>query len=52
MPDMNTTNEMPMIDLMISIQSNKQTDSHITHNSSVEVEYFTYLASELFYLRW
>ena len=51
MPDMNTKNEMLVIDLMISIQSNKQTDSHITLVSWVVVEYFTYLASELFYLR-
>ena len=45
MPDVNTTNEMPMINLM---QSNKQSDYHITPNSCVAVEYFTYHASMLF----
>ena len=52
MPDMNINNEMPVIDLIISIQSDKQSDSHITLVSCVAVEYFTYLTSELFYLRW
>ena len=46
-PNMNTNNETSVIDLMISMQSNKQTNFHITLISCVAVEYFTYLASEL-----
>ena len=49
MPDINANNEMSDINLMILMQSSKQTDSHITLNSCVAVEHFTYLASELFY---
>ena len=47
MPDINANNEMPKINLMILMQSNKQIDPHITINSCVAVEHFTYLASEL-----
>ena len=47
MPDINANNEIPVINLMISMQSSKQTDSHITPNFYVAVEYFTYFVSEL-----
>ena len=47
MPDINTNNEMSVINLMILMQSSKQTDTCITLNSCVVVEHFTYLTSEL-----
>ena len=47
MPDINANNEMPEINLMILMQSSKQTDYHITLNSCVAVEHFTYFAFEL-----
>ena len=45
---MNANNEMLVTNLMISMQSNKQKDSHIAYNYCVAVEYFTYFVSELF----
>ena len=48
MTDINANNKIPVINLMISMQSSKQTDSHITLNFCVAVERFTYLVSKLF----
>ena len=47
MPDINANNEIPVINLMIIIQSSKQIDAPITLNSCVAVEHFTYVTSKL-----